>query len=106
MTIFNIIEKEQILHLLQGKIPAGFSLNDNVDLQLDNHTYQAFTITNDKIKILYLLINTDPLTNIHEENIGRLCKKYDFAFGHYVKCISGEKGIDSITVSTEIDRLN
>ncbi len=105
MTTFEKIEKEQILHLLQDKIPAGFSLNDTVDLQLDNHNYQVCTITKDRIKILYLLIPIDFHTKTHEEHVGRLCKKFDFAFGHYVKCDRDEKGIAAITISPEIDRL-
>lgn len=105
MTKFTNNEKEQIIILLKDKIPSGFSLNDSVDLQLENDNYQVCTINKDKIKILYLLIPSDSFTNIHEERVGRLCKKYDFQFGHYVKCDRTEKIITNISVSSEIDRL-
>ena len=105
MNKFTNNEKEQIIILLQDKIPKGFSLNNSVDLQLDNDNYQVCTIKKDKISILYLLIPSDSLTNIHEERVGRLCKKYDFQFGHYVKCDKNEKNITDIFVSSEINRL-
>jgi hypothetical protein len=105
MTKFTNNEKEQIIILLKDKIPLGFSLNDSVDLQLENDNHQVCTINKDKIKILYLLIPNDSSTNIHEERVGRLCKKYDFQFGHYVKCVRTEKIITDISVSSEIDRL-
>lgn len=105
MTKFTIDEKEHIMVLLKNKIPEGFSLSDSLDLKLDNDTYQICSINTDKIKILYLLIPSDSLTSIHEVRVGRLCKKYNFQVGHYVKCDREGKTITGISVSSEIDGL-
>lgn len=105
MSAFNKNEKEQILALLKDKIPTGYSLNGFAELQLDSDNYQVYTIYQEKIKILYLIILSDSLTTVHEAQVGRLCKKYDFQMGHYVKCDRDEKGISGIFVSSEIDKL-
>jgi len=105
MTKFTNDEKERIIILLKDKIPTGFSINDSVDLELENDIYQVCTINSDRLRILYLLIPDDSFTSIHEERVGRLCKKYDFPFGHCVKCIKDKKNITDIDVSSEIDKL-
>lgn len=86
MTSFTDKEIAEILKAINEKKPQGFSLNEIHDLELDDKYFQACSVNSGVINILYLIIPNDKVSNHHEVIVGRLCKKYKYTYGHFVKC--------------------
>jgi len=84
--ILTDIQKKKVIDSFSNKYSkfnTVGSISDSLDLQMDGKSYQICSLVNDKLRVLFVLFDSNDHFN-KETIVKRLYKKYKYDIGHSV----------------------
>jgi hypothetical protein len=106
MKLLSKNQKEYIMNeiKMRSDFPSGFAINDVIDVELESRVYQVCSANAHPVKLLFLLIPNDSHYGVHETTVSRLCKKYGYDLGHYIKWDLIDNKIKVLFYSKELEK--